>query len=136
MQGHVDTTVKIHSITADPPNSLIYHFHVAPPNQDTRQPDFLMYIVAKGYVALDGTSLTVIDVDWTNRLFSVMLIAYTQTRVVMTQKQVGSSVNLEVDQMGKYVENVVSGMASVGKGPIHDLIEKIIEEKMMKIRNL
>ena len=50
----------------------------------------------------------------------------------MTQKQVGSSVNLEVDQMGKYVENMISGMATAGKGPIHDLVEKIIEQKLAK----
>lgn len=58
--------------------------------------DFLTYIVPKGYVCLDGTSLTVIDVDWKARQFSVMLIAYTQSKVVMTSKDEGDLVNLEV----------------------------------------
>ena len=110
---------------------MIYNFHVAAPVKEG-DVDFLTYIIPKGYVALDGTSLTVIDVDWKARLFSVMLIAYTQEKVVMTRKQVGSTVNLEVDQMGKYVENMVHGMIQAGKGPIHTLIENIIENKLRK----
>ncbi|KAJ3311135.1 Riboflavin synthase alpha chain [Boothiomyces sp. JEL0838] len=127
VQGHVDTTVTIHSITKDPPNSLIIHFKV-------RESDieFLSYIVPKGYVCLDGTSLTVIDVDWPNRLFSVMLIAYTQSKVIMPTKTVGSLVNLEVDPMGKYVENIVRGMVNAGSGPLMTLVENAVEKIINK----
>jgi riboflavin synthase len=122
----VDCPVRIVSIRKDPPNSLIYHFHVPPPVQDGL--DLLNYIVPKGYVCLDGTSLTVIDVDWEKRLFSVMLIAYTQSKVVMTSKDVGDLVNLEVDQMGKYVENTVRAMLSSGSGPVQTLIENAVKK--------
>ncbi|KAJ3322488.1 Riboflavin synthase alpha chain [Boothiomyces sp. JEL0866] len=127
VQGHVDTTVTIYSITKDPPNSLIFHFQV-------RESDieFLSYIVPKGYVCLDGTSLTVIDVDWSNRLFSVMLIAYTQSKVIMPTKSVGSLVNLEVDPMGKYVENIVRGMVNAGSGPLMTLIENSVDKILNK----
>ncbi len=126
----MDTTVTIASITPDPPNSLIFSFHVAAPSGSGS--DFLSFIVSKGYVALDGTSLTVIDVDWNTRQFTVMLIAYTQEKVVMCSKKVGDKVNLEVDQMGKYVENMVRGMIASESGPIHKLIEQIVEKTMKK----
>lgn len=65
-------------------------------------PSALRYIVPKGYIAVDGASLTVVDV--TEHDFSLMLIAYTQQKIGLAQKAVGSLVNLEVDILGKYVE--------------------------------
>ena len=65
-------------------------------------PRVLMYIVEKGYIALDGTSLTITAVD--ESTFSVMLIAYTQARTVVAMKHVGDKVNVEVDLLGKIVE--------------------------------
>jgi riboflavin synthase len=130
VQGHVDTTVTIREIRKDPPNSLIFRFGVEKP--EGTQSDFLAYIVPKGYVALDGTSLTVIDVDWSSRTFSVMLIAYTQTKVILPQKKEGDKVNLEVDQVGKYVENMVRGMLISENGPIVPMIENIVKKVMNK----
>jgi riboflavin synthase len=40
-------------------------------------------IVPKGYVCLDGVSLTVIDVDWESRTFTIMMIAYTQEKGIL-----------------------------------------------------
>ncbi|KAI8917466.1 riboflavin synthase [Entophlyctis helioformis] len=132
VQGHVDTTVTIASVTPDPPNSLIFQFTVPPPSADTGNQDFLQYIVPKGYITLDGTSLTVIDVDWTARTFSVMLIPHTQASVVMPTKAVGAQVNLEVDQMGKYVENMVRSMLSSEHSAITPLIERAIANQLAK----
>lgn len=74
--------------------------------------DYLRYIVPKGFITLDGTSLTVIDVDNEKRTFSVMLIKYTQERVILSKKKIGDRVNIEVDQMGKYAERAVIGVLS------------------------
>ncbi|RKO92169.1 hypothetical protein BDK51DRAFT_17640, partial [Blyttiomyces helicus] len=136
VQGHVDTTVTIHTITPDPPNSLILHFYLAPPTADSPT-DFLQYIIPKGYVTLDGTSLTVINVDQSARTFSVMLIAYTQERVVVARKVVGDRVNLEVDQVGKYVENVVRGMLeSGGKGDsvVETIVKRVVDERLKTLK--
>lgn len=55
----MDTRVSISSIAKDPPDSLIYTFTVPEATQpETGGLDFMGYIVAKGYVCLDGTSLT------------------------------------------------------------------------------
>ncbi|KAJ3377336.1 Riboflavin synthase alpha chain, partial [Lobulomyces angularis] len=115
VQGHVDTTVKISKITQDPPNSVIFEFTVSPPSELSGGIDFLSYIIPKGYICLDGTSLTVVSVDQQKRTFTVMLIKYTQDNVIMMTKKVGDSVNIEGDQLAKYVEKVVMGMLFGGK---------------------
>jgi riboflavin synthase len=78
---------------------------------------FERYFIPKGYVALDGTSLTVCDVvDPSNHqghqqegggdssYFTIMLVAYTQKDVILPLKQKGDLVNVEVDMISKYVE--------------------------------
>lgn len=94
VQGHVDCTVTITSITPEG-NSLWFKFHV-PDRQ------LMRYIIPKGFIALDGTSLTVCDVDDDAQTFTIMMIAHTQQHVIMPLKKVGDHVNLEVDMMAKY----------------------------------
>ncbi|KAJ3024115.1 Riboflavin synthase alpha chain [Thoreauomyces humboldtii] len=137
VQGHVDTTVAIHSITPDPPNSLLLRFHVSLPSTSASSSaptsDFLRYVIPKGYVTLDGTSLTVVDVDSASRTFSVMLIAYTQQHVVLPLKAVGAKVNLEVDQIGKYVEKVAVAMLAGeggGQSVIATMIKRMVDERV------
>ncbi|KHN31986.1 Riboflavin synthase alpha chain [Glycine soja] len=55
----------------------------------------LKYIVPKGFIAVDGTSLTVVDVFDHEECFNFMLVAYTQQKVVIPLKNVGEKVNLE-----------------------------------------
>ena len=68
----------------------------------------LHLIVPKGYVAIDGTSLTVVDV--TSKHFTFMLVAYTQTHITLPRKPTGDRVNIEVDILGKYVKSLVEGV--------------------------
>lgn len=96
VQGHVDTTGLI---TEFKPDADALWVHIEVPS------DLMRYIVTKGYVAIDGTSLTVVDVgeNW----FNVTLVAYTQAHIVLPQRAVGDTVNIEVDVLGKYVERLV-----------------------------
>jgi riboflavin synthase len=89
-----------------------------------------MYIVEKGYIALDGTSLTITGVDETT--FSVMLIAYTQARTVVAMKKVGDKVNVEVDLLGKIVEKQVLAALQGGTDGQGSLIEKIVARVLNK----
>lgn len=95
VQGHVDTTGRIEEKEADG-DSL--RLTIALDRQ------YLRYLVPKGYVAVDGISLTVIDV--LDEAFTLMLIAYTQENVILGQKPVGYEPNIEVDIFGKYVERL------------------------------
>ncbi|AEV67800.1 riboflavin synthase [Acetivibrio clariflavus] len=67
--------------------------------------DILKYIVMKGSVALDGTSLTVAYVD--DKCFKVSLIPHTASITTLGSKEVGSRVNIECDMLGKYVEKLL-----------------------------
>lgn len=71
----------------------------------------MRFVVPKGYIAIDGTSLTVIDVNDAENWFSIMLIVYTQEKVIVSGKGIGDTVNIEVDVLGKYIERL--GGASI-----------------------
>jgi len=128
VQGHVDTTATIISITPDG-NALT--FRLSP-----HDPSVLKYIVEKGYVTLDGASLTITKENEQGGWFEVMLIAYTQERVVMGVKKVGDQVNVEVDMVGKYVEKSVRGYfeeragGDGGMGALEKLVGRMVEEKL------
>ncbi|HLW68326.1 MAG TPA: riboflavin synthase [Gemmataceae bacterium] len=65
-------------------------------------PELLVQMVPKGSIAVDGISLTIVDV--TRDSFSVMLIPHTLANTTLGFKSVGDSVNLETDVLAKYVE--------------------------------
>lgn len=99
VQGHVDGTGEI--VSMDPEGDSLWV-------KVRTKEEILKFIVPKGFIAVDGTSLTVVDVNDEEAWFSFMLVAYTQQKVVIPLKQVGQKVNLEVDILGKYVERLLS----------------------------
>ena len=127
VQGHVDTTAEIVSVTPDG-NALTFRLR-------PRDAGVLRYVVEKGYVTLDGASLTVTRVqDGESGWFEVMLIAYTQERVVMAGKKPGDDVNVEVDTIAKYVEKSVEGYFD-GKGAgdinvLQKMVSRMVEERL------
>ncbi|TGZ80245.1 alpha subunit of riboflavin synthase [Ascodesmis nigricans] len=129
VQGHVDTVATILAKTPDG-NALTVRFQ-------PRDPEVLVYIVEKGYITLDGASLTITAVNDEEKWFEVMLVAYTQEKIIIPRKEVGQTVNLEVDMAGKYVEKQVKaqlekGLAGMG---LEKLVENIVKRtlKDMKI---
>jgi riboflavin synthase len=93
VQGHVDTTGKIESIVPDG-EALRIRF-VAPA-------DIMRYIVEKGFIAIDGISLTVVEKSAGS--FSVSVVSYTRNNTTLNNKKTGDVVNLEADIMAKYAE--------------------------------
>lgn len=119
VQGHVDTIAKIVSVTRD--NEALV-FRLQP-----REKDVLRYIVEKGYVTLDGASLTVTAVeDGAEGWWEIMMISYTQEKVVMGGKKEGDDVNVEVDMVGKYVEKSVAGYFEGKTGGDIAILEKMV----------
>jgi riboflavin synthase len=93
----------------------------------------LPFIVEKGYVALDGASLTVTQVDDEARTFGVMLITHTQERITLGTKPVGTLVNVEVDMVGKYVaKSVAASLSGRGSEGTRALLEKVVEDVLKK----
>jgi len=128
VQGHVDTVATILSVTPDG-NALTYRLQ-------PRERDVLRYVVEKGYVTLDGASLTVTKVNDVEGWWEVMLIAYTQERVVMGEKKAEDEVNVEVDMVGKYVENSVRGYfegleaGTGGGGILERMVARLVDERL------
>jgi len=67
-------------------------------------PPLARYLVPKGSVAIDGVSLTVVDVDTAS--FSVALIPHTLELTTFGQREAGDEVNIEIDILAKYVEKL------------------------------
>lgn len=103
VQGHVEGTGTVESVAEDGP-ALMIRF--------SAPGELLRYIVAKGFIAIDGTSLTVVDRD--DRGFSVTIIPLTQEWTTLGRRRPGDRVNLETDILAKYVEQLVAGRTSVG----------------------
>ncbi|XP_047337875.1 riboflavin synthase [Impatiens glandulifera] len=98
VQGHVDGTGEIVSTVTEGDSLWV---------KVKTKPEILRYIVGKGFIAVDGTSLTVVEVFEEESCFNFMLVAYTQQKIVIPLKKVGQKVNLEVDILGKYVERLL-----------------------------
>ena len=95
VQGHVGDTGKITSVTWDKGAMIM---GIEAPTEVMR------YVVEKGFIAVDGVSLTVITRD--TRSFRVSLIDYTQQHTILGSRRAGDLVNLEVDIIAKYVEQL------------------------------
>jgi len=98
VQGHVDGTAEIISIVEDG-TSWSIEFQIS--NSLSK------YIVEKGFICVDGASLTVVNCD--EKSFSIALIPYTKGNTVLGLKRVGSTVNIETDIIGKYLEKLSTG---------------------------
>ena len=97
VQGHVDCTSRIISINRNS-GSWVVEFE---------KPEIISkYIVEKGFIAIDGASLTISDNS--KEKFSVSIIPYTWDHTIFSRYQIGSIVNLEVDMTAKYIENFMS----------------------------
>jgi riboflavin synthase len=97
VSGHIDATGILRQMT--PLGEAVKMWFDAPP-------EVMRYLVAKGSIAIDGASLTVNEID--DRGFSIVLIPHSQSILTFNKKTVGSSVNLEADILGKYVERLLS----------------------------
>jgi riboflavin synthase len=102
VQGHIDATGKILSLVPSGESIIAKCFA---PRQVMR------YVVEKGFIAVDGLSLTVVDCDATS--FTVSLIPYTMKHTNMGSRRVTDVVNLEVDIIAKYVERLKEGQRGI-----------------------
>jgi riboflavin synthase len=96
VQGHADGTGKVLKVEHEDSSLLV---RIGAPA------DILRYVVKKGFIAVDGASLTVTDID--DQSFSVALVSFTQDHVAERLFSPGNTVNLEVDVLAKYVEKLV-----------------------------
>ncbi|HDQ25183.1 MAG TPA: riboflavin synthase [bacterium] len=100
VQGHIDTTGEVTAVTKNGANTIVSAGY---------GPGFDVYVVEKGSVAVDGTSLTVFDVKKGG--FSAALIPATLKETIAEKYKKGDKVNLEFDIMAKYIEKQIKHLS-------------------------
>lgn len=98
VQGHVNDVASLVSIDSKGENYLI---------KGRVSLEQMKYIVKEGSITIDGISLTVADTNRESNTFTVSVIPHTWMNTVLRNRKVGSQVNIEVDILGKYVENLL-----------------------------
>ena len=96
VQGHVDGTGRVMSTKRDRDSTI---FRIRVPKRLNR------YIVEKGFVAVDGISLTVVKIGASS--FTLAVIPYTLKNTNLAALSAGDRVNLEADILAKYVESLL-----------------------------
>ena len=107
LSGHVSTTASISEID-NPENNHIISF--------STDSETIRYIFPKGYIALNGVSLTVGDVDKSNKTFNVYLIPETLRLTNLGSKIAGDKINLEIETQTR---NMVDTISEINKESIH-----------------
>jgi riboflavin synthase len=106
VSGHIDGVGKLVNRQAAG-NSTIYRFAVPSELRD--------FIVEKGSIAVDGISLTVMEV--TSDGFTAAVIPHTEEITTLKDKPIGGGANIEVDLMAKYVRRYVQQYMGADDGP-------------------
>lgn len=102
VQGHVDAVGEV--VSRDEQPGTVFLGFRAPA-------EIAPYLVPKGSITIDGTSLTVVDVEDTgdgSAVFRVGLIPHTLKETTFGTREVGDRVNLEADVIAKYVERMLA----------------------------
>ena len=95
VQGHIDDTGRVVSVTWGG-GAMMLGFETPP--------QLMYYMVEKGFIAVDGVSLTIVTKDAGS--FQVSVVDYTREHTTLGSRRVGDLVNLEVDIIAKYVEQL------------------------------
>ena len=158
VQGHVDTVAElVHVERNESALTLRLRLRYEEPAQGKATlplPSSLSpYLIPKGYITLDGASLTLIDVSPLNGgslvppgppdvpsdeviEFTIMLIPHTQDHIALPSKSEGALVNVEFDMVGKYVYRSISGeverLADDRKGGAPALLERMVDGAVKK----
>ena len=117
VQGHIDDTGRVISLKPEGEAVIVRISALA---------TLMPYIVSKGFIAVDGVSLTVVDLD--DYSFSISVVSFTKQHTTLGKMKPGDIVNLEVDIIAKYVERLKQ---QEGKGVTLDFLE---EQGFLKVR--
>ncbi|MFC1904728.1 riboflavin synthase [Chloroflexota bacterium] len=110
VQGHVDNTGRVTAIRGSG-GATIITFETSS--------EVMRYVVEKGFTAVDGVSLTVVAKNTSS--FQVSVVNYTLNHTSLGSRQVGDTVNLEIDIIAKYVEQLIQARST---GVTADLLAK------------
>ena len=117
LSGHVDFTASLASIRR-PENNHVLRLQVPP--------QWMRYIFAKGYIAINGASLTVAEADRRAGWFEVWLIPETLRMTTFGEKAVGSRLNIEIERATQVMVDTVRDAVEDRLGPLLPALEKLL----------
>jgi len=117
LSGHVDFKAQIAEVR-EPENNRVLRIAVPP--------QWMRYIFAKGYIAINGASLTVSDVSKTENWFEIWLIPETLRMTTFAGKGVGDELNIEIERQTQVIVDTVRAAVEERLGPLMPAIEKLL----------
>ena len=120
LSGHVDFTAQLAAIRRLENN---YVLRIAVP------PTWLRYIFAKGYIAINGASLTIAEVNHEQAWFEVWLIPETLRMTVFGEKTVGAALNIEIERQTQVIVDTVRSMLTETLGPLLPALEAVLAQQ-------
>ncbi|PWY42107.1 riboflavin synthase [Achromobacter sp. RW408] len=126
LSGHVDFTSEVVMVKSSDTNRLM-RFSIPEA--------FRKYVFAKGYIAINGASLTVSEVNRAEGWFEVWLIPETRRMTVFEDKQVGDHVNIEIERSTQVVVDTVRETVRESLGKLQPLLEAILKEKGLTLED-
>jgi riboflavin synthase len=127
VSGHIDCKAAIVQIRT-PENNRILRFSLPKP--------WSRYVFAKGYIAVDGASLTVSDVDRAAGWFEVCLIPETLRITGLGQKQLGGEVNIEIERGTQIMVDTLRDALEEKFQRLLPLLEQLLAERGIRLDEL
>jgi len=127
LSGHIDFHTPVADITLMQDN---YRLRICASKA------WLRYIFPKGYIAINGASLTIANVDKKAGWFEVWLIPETLRMTVFKDKGVGQHLNIEIERGTQVVVDTVRNTLEDNLGKLYPLLEQLLEQQGMDINSL
>jgi riboflavin synthase len=127
LSGHVDFQATVAQIRT-PENNRVLRIAVPP--------RFVRYVFAKGYIALNGASLTVAEADRREAWFEVWLIPETLRMTTFGDKRVGDTLNVEIERATQVLVDTMRDALEERLGPLLPALEALLQQRRMAIDDL
>jgi len=127
LSGHIDFSAAIENVR-NLDNNRVLRIHI--PRA------FRKYIFAKGYIAVNGASLTVAEVDKAEGWFEVWLIPETRRATVFEQKVAGDRLNIEIERGTQVMVDTVRDTVNESLGKLRPALDALLKEKGLSLDKL
>ncbi len=127
LSGHIDFMARVAAIRR-PENNLCVRIAVPP--------QWMRYIFAKGYIAINGASLTVAEVDRQAACFEVWLIPETLRMTTFGAKGEGAVLNIEIERQTQVFVDTVRAAIDERLGPLLPALEKLLAAQGQSLDSL
>ncbi len=127
LSGHVDCTAQVLAVRQPPNNHVL---RIGP------EPGWMRYLFAKGFVAINGASLTLAEVNRSEGWFEVWLIPETLRMTTFGAKQVGDTLNLEIERSTQVLVDSVQQAVHEQLGPLLPALQAFARERGLPLPGL